>query len=92
MSSYQRIPGHRHKAPSTMEVYEFIKPEVSAGRPFPTVRQIADRQGWGHSAANDTLARLVRKGYLKVTQRKKIANGNGWTYSYALREDVAPEK
>jgi Mn-dependent DtxR family transcriptional regulator len=87
---YQKVTGSRKTAPQTMEIYDWIRAEVVAGRPFPTVSQIAERQGWGHSSANDTLARLVRKGYLKVVQRKRIGS-NGWRYTYELRENVEPE-
>lgn len=88
---YQRVNGPgRKKAPNAMAVYEWIRAEVSAGRPFPTLHQIAARQGWSsRTQANDVLARLVRKGYLKVVKRELVANG--WRYTYELREDVTPE-
>jgi hypothetical protein len=83
--------GQKSKAPSTLAVYEWIKAEVSAGRPFPTVAQIALRQGWSESAGHDVLNRLVRMGYLKVVKREHIEQiGRGWRYTYELREDVGP--
>ncbi|HXJ72722.1 MAG TPA: repressor LexA, partial [Candidatus Dormibacteraeota bacterium] len=47
-------------------VLEFIQAELQAGRPAPTLREIAGRFGFaGHRAAAAHLEALKRKGFLE---------------------------
>ena len=47
-------------------VLDFIQAEVDAGRPVPTVREIAEQFGFkGHRAAADHLDALKRKGFIQ---------------------------
>jgi len=57
--------------PAQQRVLDFIQSEVQAGRPTPTLREIARRFGFrSHRAAACHLEALKRKGHLESERRK----------------------
>ena len=68
----------------SITVFEFIKEELVAGRPFPSKRAIAEKIGWQRkSSVNDILVRLVRAGLLRIESRRQTPLGY-WCTSYGL--------
>jgi repressor LexA len=56
------------------QVLDFVESEVQAGRPVPTLREIADRFGLkGHRAAAARLEALKRKGFIESEPGKARA-------------------
>jgi hypothetical protein len=60
-----------HRAPRRLKAYQFIKAELAAGRPFPSMRAIADHMGWiNESGARD--ACLTMCGFDRVLRRTAV--------------------
>lgn len=65
----------------TRKVLAFIVREVVwAGRPFPTMRQVAMHMGWTVSTAHQCISRLIRWGAVERYQ-------DGRCSRYRLREE-----
>ena len=66
MSAYEHdrdIPmGPRQNA-----LLEFIKAEVAAGRPFPSIKIVADHFRWPSSETKVRLGTLIWRGFVKST-------------------------
>lgn len=55
------IPETLERAPQRLKVYEFIKAEVKAGRPFPDNEAIRSHMGWkGKGSVSEVLRYLAQ--------------------------------
>lgn len=64
------MPLHPPKAPMSelqRVVLDFVKGEIAAGRPFPSLAGIADHMGWSVAGARDCIGRLVWRGLVRQT-------------------------
>lgn len=55
-------------------LFDFVKTEVDAGRPFPSVRAIAKYLGCHRSTGEDHLRRLEAKGLVKLERLEVQTN------------------
>lgn len=71
---------------TTMAVFELVRREVQAGRPFPTVAEITERMGWRCTAmANRALAELRYAGHVK-----RVRDGRAYLYELAGQGEGKP--
>jgi repressor LexA len=66
-------------------VYDYTRQALAQGRPFPSLRQIADRFGFQHTTARFHLKALEKKGYIR--QRSQRVSD----YMLADEDDSAPD-
>lgn len=72
--------------PRALQLLEFIRSEIKAGRPFPKSDRICQHMGWKHeNSAKDALLGLAANRLLKVKARE-MSKG-GWRYTYELMVD-----
>lgn len=52
------------------DVYDYTRQAIEQGRPFPSLRQIADRFGFQHTTARFHLKALEKKGYIRQRSQR----------------------
>lgn len=64
--------------PSQKRVLDFIRSEITGGRPFPSMARIASEFGWRDSGARDAIDRLLIAGHVI---RARAADAPRYVYS-----------
>lgn len=71
--------------PQQRALLDFIKAEVAAGRPFPSVAAIAERFGWPTAESKVRLGTLIWRGHVKATTTYEMTTIKGWTRRVGTR-------